>query len=170
MTSISSAQNEWWKNASGKELDKKHTTKMQNNNPQDFQGKDSSKAMENVQPGDVNVKKSASIAKIIKFKSATVPPNIAPTMEGYRIQLFFDQDRDAVNKARSEVMQIDDETTTYIEYRAPNYLLLLGDFRQQLDAEKVRAKLISNFPEAIVIEDEIYLPKLKEKKGEEHED
>jgi len=75
---------------------------------------------------------------------------------------FLYQDRSAIDKARSTMLEMDDESPTYIEYKAPNYFLLQGDYRTQLEAEKIRAALISNFPEAIVIEDKIYLPEIEE--------
>lgn len=151
------SQNEWWKsNPDNKKQEPKSVTKAE------AVVNDSTEEPEDIQPGDITIIKSPSIDKLIKFKAATIPPNMGPTMSGYRIQLFFDQDRSAVDKARSEVLQIDGDTPTYIQYRAPNYLLLLGDYRSQLEAEKVRASLISNFPEAIVVEDKIHLPKIKE--------
>ena len=124
---------------------------------------------ENITPGKINVSKSPSIKKIISFKSATIPPNMGPMMDGFRIQLFFDQSRKAVDKARSEMLELDEDCKTYIEYKAPNYFLLLGDFRTQLTAEKVRSELIDEFPAALVIEDKIYLPEIKTEEEEEEE-
>ena len=147
LTPIAFTQNEWWKSESEK---KNQDKKISTEEPED------------IQPGKITVVKSPSVDKIIKFKSATIPPNMGPIMDGYRIQLFFDQDRNAVDKARSTALNMDGETSTYIEYKAPNYLLLLGDYRSQLEAEKVRAAMVSNFPEAIVIEDKIHLPRIKE--------
>src|SRR5690554_7328080 len=74
-----------------------------------------------IEPGKIQVVKSTSVDKIIKFKSATIPPNMGPIMNGYRIQLFFDQSRSQVDNARSTALQMDSETSTYIEYKAPNY-------------------------------------------------
>jgi hypothetical protein len=117
--------------------------------------------------GDIHVEKSSSINKVIKYKSAIISPDMGPRMEGYRIQLFFDQDREDVDEAHGEILKIDSESSTYIEYQAPNYNLLLGDFRSRLDAEKKRAELLSEFPEAIIVKDRIYLPKIKEEKEKE---
>ncbi|RYM33968.1 hypothetical protein ERX46_08355 [Brumimicrobium glaciale] len=182
MTPIAISQNEWWK--TGKNSESKNKT-------EEAKEKETIKAVEKVspeispkvsddvwindsiiepktiKPGKINVVKSGSVDKIIKFKSATIPPNMGPLMDGFRIQLFFDQNRTAVDKARATILQMDDESPTYVKYKAPNYFLMQGDYRTQLEAEKTRAALISEFPEAIVVEDKIYLPKIKEEIIEE---
>lgn len=172
ITPVAFSQNEWWKSGSDKK--KEQNKKEDTQEIKDVQPimKDSvfyhSEKPKVIEPGKIQVVKSTSVDKIIKFKSATIPPNMGPVMNGYRIQLFFDQSRSQVDNARSTALQMDSETSTYIEYKAPNYLLLLGDFRTQLEAEKMRAKLTSEFPEAIVVEDKINLPKIKEiEKNEE---
>lgn len=179
LTSMAFSQNEWWKkgNDSIKETQKPLEEKMlpiqieTEAEPQ----KDSSKWTVKVEPevftpGTVNVSKSPSVQKIIKFKAATIPPYIAPTMDGYRVQLFFDQSRSEVDKARARAIKIDPETPTYIEYMAPNYLLMLGDFREELAAEKKRASLLSEFPEAIIKSMKIYLPQIKKAEQKEEEE
>lgn len=181
ITPIAFSQNEWWRlNKSSEteteteEVKEKETPKeAEKEKPEtvedDIWVNDSVVEPHRIKPGKVNVVKSSSIDKIIKFKSATIPPNMGPLMEGYRIQLFFDQSRTEVDKARSTMLQMDDDSRTYIEYKAPNYFLLQGDYRTQLEAEKARAGLIFEFPAALVIEDKIYLPKIKEDVVEEDE-
>lgn len=168
-TSSAFSQNEWWKksNDSIKEVQKplKIDTQSRELNPLVEAEKDSVKQTIKVEPdvfipGTVSVSKSPSIEKVIRFKSATIPPHIAPTMDGYRVQLFFDQSRSEVDKARSKAIKIDPKTPTYVEYMAPNYLLMLGDFREELDAEKKRAALLSEFPEAIIKSMKIYMPQI----------
>lgn len=172
------SQNEWWRIGKSSETETKteeappkeapqKVERVTPEKPKDVWVSDSVVEPKTIQPGKINVIKSSSVDKIIQFKSATIPPNMGPLMEGYRIQLFFDQNRTAVDKARSTILQMDDESPTYVEYKAPNYFLMQGDYRTQLEAEKARAALISEFPEAIVVEDKIYLPVIKEEKVEE---
>lgn len=172
LTPISFSQNEWWKSESEskKQEKKKDKEETKPTSSIDSASINNIEETEDIKPGKINVSRSPSIDKIIKFKSATISPNMGPVMDGYRIQLFFDQSRSAVDKARSTALQIDSETPTYIEYKAPNYLLLLGDYRSQLEAEKARAPLIYEFAEAIVVEDKIYLPKIKEDEEEKETD
>lgn len=176
-TSMAFTQDEWWKtksdsshqeaqprpdslNSALDSLSKKRnvdTTRLKVKNTDTVQYKEP----EEFQPGKVTIKKSPLIEKVIKFKSATIPPYSGPIMDGYRIQLFFDQSRKEVDKARAIILGIDSDTPTYIEYNAPNYYLLQGNFRTELEAEKIKAKVISEFPAALVVKDKIYLPKIK---------
>ena|SRR5690554_3444475 len=163
ITPLAIAQNEWWKSETQTtKQEQKAKEKLSRNALIQTSLNDSVKESAEIKPGQITVVKNPAVEKLIQFKSATIPPNTQPVMEGYRIQLFFDQDRGAVNKSRSELLQIKNDAATYIQYRAPNYLLLVGDFRSQLEAEKVRASLIGEFPEAIIIEDKIHFPKIKD--------
>ncbi len=173
MSSLAYTQNEWWKaqdDSSRQEVNKtmNHVERSPTNLTQVEQtnntySEDTNHYVEPevFQPGEITVVKSPLIDKVIKFKSATIPPYSGPIMDGYRIQLFFDQSRKEVDKARSQVLELDSNTPTYIEYKAPNYFLLQGNYRTKLQAEKIRASLISDFPAALVIKDKIYLPKIK---------
>lgn len=114
----------------------------------------------NKEPGKIEIKKDSRINKLIAFKSTTIPPATGPQIDGYRVQLFFDQNKTKVNEARAKVLEIDANYDTYIEYDAPNYNLLLGNFRTSLEAEKLRAELREHFPAAIIIESRIYFPDL----------
>jgi tRNA U34 5-carboxymethylaminomethyl modifying enzyme MnmG/GidA len=116
----------------------------------------------NVEPGEIKIVKDKRIDKLIEFKSTTVPPATAPQVDGYRVQLFFDQSKTKVNEARAKVLEIDVNYDTYIEYDAPNYNLLLGNFRTTLEAEKLRAELREHFPAAIIVDSRIYFPDLVE--------
>lgn len=177
------SQNEWWRIGKNTETETKTEEEAPKEAPKEIEQtiekvapqaedkqewvSDSIVEPERIKPGKVNVTKSSSVDKIIKFKSATIPPNMGPLMQGYRIQLFFDQDRSAVDKARSTMLGMNDRSRTYIEYKAPNYFLLQGDYRTQLEAEKFRAEIISEFPAALVVEDKIYMPEIKEDEVED---
>lgn len=172
------SQNEWWRIGKGSETETKTEETSQKETPKEVEQNiekvtppkvdkqewvnDSNVEPKSIKPGKVNVVQSSSVEKIIKFKSATIPPNMGPLMNGYRIQLFFDQDRSAVDKARSTMLGLNDRSRTYIEYKAPNYFLLQGDYRTQLEAEKFRATIVNEFPAALVVEDKIYIPEIKE--------
>jgi hypothetical protein len=112
-----------------------------------------------VNEGTISIQKDNRIDALIKFKATPIPPAFEPQMEGYRVQLFFDQERKNVNDARAKFMTIQRNVETYINFKAPNYNLTAGNFRDKLSAEKLRASISTNFPEAIVVSTKIYLPK-----------
>jgi hypothetical protein len=144
---------QWWKG--GNDQDEKQTDTSASVNIE----KDSAV----YKKGKVTVSKDPRIEKLIEFKGAKIPPATGPKKDGFRVQLFFDQDRKQVDQARSKILQIDGAADTYIEYNAPNYNLLLGNYRTRLEAEKVRSTLLEEFPEAITVKDRIYFPEIEDK-------
>lgn len=148
---FSFSQDEWWKGNNSTEgttvqQEEKHYTE-----------------------GNIKVIKSSSVDKLIKFKATAVPPNRKPLQDGFRVQLFFDQNKTEVDEARKTVLRDDIEIETYVLYKAPNYVLLMGNYRSQIEAEKARSKFLHVFPEAIVVQDRIEFPRIPELPLEEEE-
>lgn len=112
------------------------------------------------QEGAVTIHKDARIEQLIKKEGEIVPPANAPQMTGYRIKLFFDDSKTAVDEARSRFMSSFPKIDTYIEYKSPNYFLKVGDFRTQLEAERVKAALEAEFPTAFIVKETINLPRI----------
>lgn len=108
--------------------------------------------------GKVNIEKDPRIDKLIDFLGDAIAPAFEPQMDGFRVQLFFDQERSETNEARAKFVKETSDIPTYIEYKAPIYYLTAGNFRDKLSAERLRAEVIEEFPEAIVVETRIYLP------------
>lgn len=147
---------EWWNRSEDSKSEKKDTT-------------NSAKRVQDsitFEKGEVTISKDPRIEKLIKFKSAKIPPANGPEKDGFRVQLFFDQERKQVDDARSKMLKIDADADTYIEYKAPNYNLLLGNYRTRLEAEKIRSSLLEEFPEAIIVKDRIYFPEVESRKRE----
>ncbi|MCC5923948.1 MAG: SPOR domain-containing protein [Crocinitomicaceae bacterium] len=110
--------------------------------------------------GAVKIIMDEKINELIAFRGKTIPPNNSPQINGYRVQLYFDQQRNNVNEARAKFLKIERDIESYVEYYAPNFNLYVGDFRTKLEAEKLRARLANEFPEAIVVNVPINLPKI----------
>lgn len=112
------------------------------------------------QQGSVEVKKDPRIENLIKQEGAIVPPATSPQITGYRIQLFFDTSKDAVNEARSKFIALYPKIDTYVTFTAPNFFLKVGDFRTQMEAEKVKSTVDSQFPTSNIIKEKINLPRI----------
>jgi hypothetical protein len=125
-------------------------------------GQDTNTVAQNkYQEGKITIQKDPRIAKMIEFKGKTIPPSFGPQVNGYRVQIYFDQDKNNVNEARTRFLSSNRDIPSYVEYAAPNYNLLIGDFRTRLEAEKWRGNLSAQFPEGIVKETRIYLPAIE---------
>ena len=112
------------------------------------------------QSGSVDIKKDPRIETLITQEGAVIPPATSPQITGYRIQLFFDTNRDAVNEARSKFITLYPKIDTYVTFTAPNFFLKVGDFRTQMEAEKVKSAVDSQFPTSNIIKEKINLPRI----------
>ncbi|MES2589304.1 MAG: hypothetical protein V4622_10005 [Bacteroidota bacterium] len=112
------------------------------------------------QKGNVEIIKDTRIDQLIKQEGAIVFPATAPQITGYRIQLFFDIDKKNVDEARSKFMNSFPKVDTYVVFNAPNYFLKVGDFRTQIDAEKVKSSVENQFPTSFIVKEKINLPRI----------
>jgi len=114
----------------------------------------------NSKRGIVSVSKDGRMEGLTSFIGT--PQNGKPTvtMKGFRIQAFFDPDKNNVNQKRADYLAQFDEQQAYIDFLAPNFRLRIGDFRTKQDAEGFRDKIKLIFPDAIIVMDDIELPKL----------
>ena len=113
------------------------------------------------QEGSVKIHKDSRIDALVEKQGEIIPPAIAPQIDGYRVQLYFDQDRSVIDNARSKFISQFPKIDTYVEYTAPNYVLKVGDFRTHLEAEKIKAEVEIDFPTSFVIKEKINLPRLE---------
>lgn len=79
---------------------------------------------------------------------------------GYRLQLAFDSNKSFIDDARSKFAAMYPKVDTYVEFVAPHYFLKVGDFRTQLEAEKVKAGTAAQFPTGFVVKEKINLPRI----------
>lgn len=113
------------------------------------------------QNGDVKITKDSRIDLLIEKQGTVVPPAINPQIEGYRIQLFFDSERNALNDARARFFAQYPRIDTYTTYNAPNFFLRAGDFRTRLEAEKIKSEIEDQFPTSFIVKEKINLPRLE---------
>ncbi len=121
-------------------------------------------SMSLAQSGNVTITKDNRIDGLVAKEGETVPPAINPQIDGYRIQLFFDSERSAINDARGTFISKYPRIDTYTTYSAPNFFLRVGDFRSRLEAEKVKDDLSDLFPTSFIVMEKINLPRLEREK------
>jgi hypothetical protein len=112
------------------------------------------------QEGEVTIIKDVRIDALVKKQGTPTPPASTPQIAGYRVQLFFDSDKQLVDEARSKFISQFPKVDTYILFTAPNFVLKVGDFRTMLEAERVRESLLREFPTSFVVKELINLPRI----------
>ena len=110
--------------------------------------------------GTVEVIKDSRIDALVRNEGAIVSPATTPQITGYRLQLFFDSNKSAVDDARSRFIAMFPKVDTYVEFTAPHYFLKVGDFRTQMEAEKVKAEAEKSFPTSFVVKEKVNLPRI----------
>lgn len=108
----------------------------------------------------ITVLKDERIDALVKAQSVITPPANSPQISGYRIQLIFDSDKAVIDDARAKFLAQFPKVDTYVEFTAPHYFLKVGDFRTQLEAERVKAAIQLQFPTAFIAKEKINLPRI----------
>ncbi|MDG1148076.1 MAG: hypothetical protein P8N52_07205 [Crocinitomicaceae bacterium] len=113
------------------------------------------------QEGNVKIIKDNRIDALVKQQGEVIPPALNPTIDGFRIQLFFDSQKSEINAAKLKFMSQYKTIDTYVSYNAPNFFLKVGDFRTRLEAEKIKAQITAAFPTSFIVKEKINLPRLE---------
>lgn len=111
--------------------------------------------------GSLVIFKDPKLDAVTKFIGRQKETITGTKIDGYRIQIFFDESKSVAQSQKASFINSHPEHKAYIDYMAPNYRVRVGNFRTKLEAEKLKQELIAIYPTCIVIEDKIELPKIK---------
>ena len=79
---------------------------------------------------------------------------------GYRIQIYFGNDRAKAQEVRNNFVQLFPNSSIYLLYHQPNFKVRAGDFRTRLEANRFLKSLGDRFRPAFIVPDEVKLPEL----------
>lgn len=116
----------------------------------------------NQNDGTVTIQQDDRIKKIEAFVRAGEESLDGVLVDGYRVLIYFDQDKTSAEQQKARFMSIYNDHRTYIDYLAPNYRVRVGNFRTQLEADRLKQELLGTYPTAVVVKDKIQLPNLPE--------
>ena len=80
------------------------------------------------------------------------------SMPGYRIQIYFGQNRTKANEVKTDFLQLFPKTGAYLVYQQPNFKIRVGDFSTRLEALKFLKEIQSLYAAAFIVKDEVKLP------------
>jgi SPOR domain len=80
------------------------------------------------------------------------------TSPGYRVQIDFGQEKNAVEKIQADFLAQYPGVTSYIAYKQPYFKLSVGDFRSRLQAVDFLNKVRKDYKAAFVVSDRIVPP------------
>ena len=110
--------------------------------------------------GTLTVHKDKRIEDLEKFVRSGEESLDGVLIDGYRVLIYFDQDKDKAEQQKAHFLSLYNDVTAYVDYSAPNYRVRVGNYRTKLEAEKLKQEILSIFPTAIVVADKIQLPEL----------
>jgi len=110
--------------------------------------------------GNIQVIMDPRIETLIQKQGTPIPPATSVQIDGYRLQLIFDSEKNKIDQARLQFSQRFPKIETYVKYSAPNYILKVGDFRTQLEADRLKAEVGSLYPMSFVVREKVNLPRI----------
>jgi hypothetical protein len=88
---------------------------------------------------------------------------LQPTIDGWRIQIFFESGNNAkilANRSRDRFLEIYPDQGAYLTFNEPYYKVRVGNFRTHMDAEGFLQNIITEFPTAYIVPDNVYFEKI----------
>lgn len=64
---------------------------------------------------------------------------------GYRIQICMDESKSVADAAKNKFLSVYPKTSAYMTFENPNFIVMVGDYRTLISAEKVQLKIQSQF-------------------------
>ena len=75
-------------------------------------------------------------------------------MDGFRIQIYFGNLTQAKN-VKANYMSRRTGDQVYLELKAPNYVVMVGNFRNKIEAYQNLHRIQRHYPKAIIVESKI---------------
>jgi len=110
--------------------------------------------------GSIQMIMDPRIDALIQKQGKPIPPATSVQIDGYRLQLLFDSEKNKIDQARIQFAKRYPKIETYVKYNAPNYVLKVGDFRTQLEADRLKAEVGTIYPMSFVVQEKVNLPRI----------
>ena len=88
---------------------------------------------------------------------------IANTIPGFRINIFFQSGNNSkanANQAKTAFITKYPDMDAYVVFEEPNFKVKVGNFRTRMEARGFVEDIKADFPDAFVIKDNIFFPKV----------
>lgn len=75
----------------------------------------------------------------------------------YTIMVHNSNSRNEAEEARKDVFRVMPEAKPRLQFISPSYIVKVGDFSDQLEAYQTLVKLKSQFPNAVIVPEQMYI-------------
>ncbi len=123
--------------------------------------------------GKVEIVADSQLYEVVKIryerkKAADAKPDTLQ-VQGYRVQVFFSNDRKKAYAMRDKVIKLYPEYAheVYVVYQSPNYKVRVGNFIKESGTKPLEMALAKNFENVFIVRDKVRYIKNKPKEPEE---
>jgi hypothetical protein len=113
------------------------------------------------QKGSIAIHSDDRLKQRVVDYGTVLPPNPTPQIDGFRVQITFEQSKEAIESAKTKFSKYFADIPTYTVYKAPNFFLKAGDFRTMNEAEKVKSSIEAEFPTSTIVKEKVNLPRIE---------
>jgi len=75
----------------------------------------------------------------------------------YTVMVHNSSSRNDAEEARKDVFRVMPDAKPILQFISPSYIVKVGDFFDQLEAYQILVKLKSQFPNAVIIPEQVYI-------------
>lgn len=111
------------------------------------------------QTGKVTIKGDAGVQALVD-KHIAYNKNLKG-FPGFRVQIFFESGNYSKSRAYGEKSKFSaryPEVESYVIYQEPYYKVRVGNFRNRVEAEAFKQRILEEWPEAYIVKDDIQMP------------
>lgn len=98
--------------------------------------------------------------KVLSEKNAEYHKKTDGELDGYRIKIHFGIDKTAAREVKQKFSTLYPDIIPYEEYKQPNFVIVVGDFKTRVEAFEVFKKIQPDFPNAFIIKSKVKPAKL----------
>jgi len=109
----------------------------------------------------LNIQSDPRIIELLKQEAAQSKKN--GTIGGFRLQIYFGSGEKAHTEAikiKTDFLSSNPNVKTYLLFKSPDFIVRIGNFRTKSEALKMQKTLLSQYPNAFIVADEIAFPDL----------
>ena len=109
----------------------------------------------------LNIQSDPRIIELLKQEAAQNKKN--GTIGGFRLQIYFGSGEKAHTEAikiKTDFLSSNPNVKTYLLFKSPDFIVRIGNFRTKSEALKMQKTLLSQYPNAFIVADEIAFPDL----------
>lgn len=105
--------------------------------------------------GNVTITQDTMIKVLMDYSDSIAVHKLS--VQGYRIQLTTSSNRKSVLDMKAQFNIQFPNVKAYIEYQQPTFKLRVGDFESRIAAYAFQQEILSSFPNAFIVQDNISL-------------